>query len=115
MIASAQSLSMIQRRMLLSPDRRPGEKRRPVVHFGDPTAQPRLVLHLAEHVHEEEQLPVARTRDEVVLAVSGVLDDEARVLDAGLAAQLLQVRLPAFSVGRIRQHEVEFAGNESVG
>ena len=49
-----------------------------------------------------------------VLGVAGVLDDEARVLDAALAAHALQVALPALAVGRIGEHEVELARREGV-
>ena len=40
--------------------------------------------------------------------------DEARVLDALLAAHALEVALPALAVGRIGEHEVELARREGV-
>ncbi len=71
-------------------------------------------LHLAEHVGQEQHLAVARAGDERVLGVAGVFDDEARVLDAVLAAHALEVALPALAVGRVGEHEVELAGRERV-
>ncbi len=47
--------------------------------------------------------------------VTIVFHDEAWVLDAGLAAHALQVAFPALAVGRIGEHEVEFAGRKGVG
>src|SRR5260370_35585224 len=37
------------------------------------------------------------------------MDDEARILDPVLSAHALEVALPAFAVGRVREHEVELA------
>ena len=101
-MASSQSFSMIQRRMLLSPwPASPVKSERAVVHLGDAAAELRAVLHLGEHVGQEQHLAVARAGDERVLGVARVLDDEARVLDAVLAAHALEVALPALAVGRV--------------
>ncbi len=43
-----------------------------------------------------------------------MLDDEARVLDAVLAAHPLQVALPALAVGRVGEHKVELARGKGV-
>ena len=43
-----------------------------------------------------------------------MLDDEARVAHAALAAHALLVALPALAVGRIGEHEIELAGRERV-
>ncbi len=43
-----------------------------------------------------------------------MVDDEARVPDAILAAHALQIALPALAVGRVGEHEVELAGAEGV-
>ena len=91
-----------------------GEQRRAVVDLGDAAAERRLVLHLGEHVDQEQQLAVAGAGDEPVLRIAGVLDDEARVLDLVLAAHPLQVGLPALAVRRIGEHEVELARREGV-
>ncbi len=91
-----------------------GEEGGAVVDLGDAAAEGRVVLHLREHVGEEEQLAIAGAGEEGVLGVAGVLDDEARVLDAALAPHALQVGLPALAVGRVGEHEVEFAGGEGV-
>ena len=69
---------------------------------------------LLEHVGQEEHLAVARAGEERVLGIARVLDDEARVLDAVLAAHAFQIALPALAVGRIGEHEVELAGREGV-
>ena len=74
----------------------------------------RVALHLREHVREEQHLPVARTRDERVLGIVGMFDQKARIMQVGLAAQALQVALPALAVGRIGKHEVELAGRKCV-
>ena len=79
-MASSQSFSMIQRRMLLSPwPASPVKSERAVVDLGDAAAERRVVLHLREHVGEEEHLAVAGAGDERVLRVAVVLDHEARV------------------------------------
>ena len=50
-MASSQSFSMIQRRMLFSPwPASPVKSELPVVDLGDAAAQRRVVLHLAEHI-----------------------------------------------------------------
>ena len=72
------------------------------------------VLHLAEHVGQEQHLAVARARERASIRIARVLDDEARVLDPVLAAHALEVALPALAVGRIREHEVELARRERV-
>ena len=96
-----------------------GEERAAVVDLGDTAARRTALLilfrlHLAQHVGQEHHLAVAGTGDEGVVRVAGVLHDEARVRDVGLAAHALQVALPALAVGRIREHEVELAGREGV-
>ena len=40
------------------------EQRRAVVNLGDAAAERRVVLHLREHVRQEQHLPVARPGDE---------------------------------------------------
>jgi len=72
------------------------------------------VLHLARHVGQEEHLAVAGAGDERELGVARVLDDEARVLQAVLAAHAFEVALPALAVGRVGEHEVELARRERV-
>jgi hypothetical protein len=61
-----------------------GEQRAAVVDLGDAAAQRRVVLHLAEHVGEEQHLAVAGAGDQRVFRVAGVLDDEAGVAHAFL-------------------------------
>jgi hypothetical protein len=65
--------------------------------------------HLRQQVRQKQHLPVARPRDEAVFGVARMLDHEARIAHPGLAAHTLLIALPAFAVGRIRQHEIEFA------
>ena len=91
-----------------------GEQRRAVVDLRDAAAERRVVLHLGQHVRQEQHLPVARPRDEAVFGIARVLDHEARIAHAGLAAHALLVALPAFAVGRVGQHEIEFARREGV-
>ena len=114
-MASSQSFSMIQRRMLLSPwPASPVNSDEPL--WTSAMRLPSVVscFILREHVGQEQHLAVARAGDERVLGVARVLDDEARVLDAVLAAHALQVALPALAVGRIGEHEVELARREGV-
>ncbi|KAF0137543.1 MAG: hypothetical protein FD152_401 [Xanthobacteraceae bacterium] len=91
-----------------------GEQRRAVVHLGDARTERRVVLHLRQHVRKEQHLPVAGARDEAVLGVACVLDQEARIAHAGLATHPLLIGLPALPVGRVRQHEVELLRREGV-
>jgi hypothetical protein len=72
------------------------------------------MLHLGEQVGQKEQLAVARARDERVLWVARVLDDEPRVLDPVLPAHPLLVALPALPVRRVGEHEVELARGERI-
>ena len=59
-MASSQSFSMTQRRMLLlALAGVAGEERAAVVDLGDAGAQRRVVLHLAEHISQEHHLAVA--------------------------------------------------------
>jgi hypothetical protein len=85
------------------------EERGAVVHLCNAAAELRGALHLGEHVGQEHQLPVARARNQAVFGVASVFDDEAGVFDAVLAAHAFEIALPALAVGRIRQHEIEFA------
>jgi hypothetical protein len=91
-----------------------GEQRRAVVNLGDAAAQRRVVLHLGKHVCQEQHLPVARPCDEAVFGIARVLDNETRIAHAPLAAHAPLIALPAFAVGRVRQHEVEFAKRKRV-
>ncbi len=78
-MASSQSFSMIQRRMLLSPCPASPVNSELPLHLGDPAAERRALLHLAELVGEEQHLPVAGAGDERELRVTRVLDHEARI------------------------------------
>ena len=91
-----------------------GKQRGAVVHLGDAAAELRVLLHLAEHVGQEQHLAVAGAGEQRVLGIARVLDDEARVPHALLAAHALQVALPALAVGRIAEHKVELAGRKGV-
>ena len=91
----------------------PRKQRRAVVHFGDATSKRGAVLHLGEHVHQEQQLAVTRAGDERKL-LAPVLDDKARILYTVLPAHALQVTFPALPVRRIGEHEVELTAGEGV-
>ena len=92
-----------------------GEEGAAVMHLGDAAAGGRVLLHLADHVGEEDHLAVAGAGDEREIGVAVVLDEEAGIGDAGLAAHALEVALPALAVGRVGEHEIELAGGEGVG
>ena len=83
--------------------------------LGDAAAQRGVALHLAQHVGQEHHLAVAGTSKKRELGVAVVPHEEARGLDAGLAAHALQVALPAPAVGRVREHEVELTSGKGVG
>ena len=74
----------------------------------------RAPLHLAQHVGEEEHLPIAGAGDEAVFGVVVVLDQESPVLEVPLASHAFEVGLPRLAVGRIGEHEVELAAGEGV-
>jgi hypothetical protein len=113
-MAASQSFSMIQRRMLLSPCPASPVKRGTVVDFGEAAAEPGLVFHFREHVGQENHLSVAGAGEEGVLRFTSVLGDEAGILDSIFAAHALQVALPTFPIGRVREHEVELARWEGI-
>ncbi len=56
-----------------------------VMHLGNAAAQRGVVLHLGEHIHQKQHLPVAGAGKEGELFAS-VLHDKARILDAVFAA-----------------------------
>ena len=115
MMASSQSFSMIQRRMLLSPwPASPVKSELPLWTSAMRLPRGVSLLHLAQHVGQEHHLAVAGTGDEGVLRIAVVLDHEAEIVDPALAAHALQIGLPALAVGRIGEHEVELAGGECV-
>ena len=91
-----------------------GEERRAVVDLGDAAAEAGGVLHLGELVDQEHELTVRGAGDHLVFRVAAVLGDKARVLDVALAAQTLQIGLPAFAIGRIGEHEVELLRREGI-
>ena len=91
-----------------------GKQRRAVVHLRNAAAGRGAVLHLGQHIREKEHLPVVRTCDEAVFRIARMLDHEAGIAHAGLAAHALLIALPAFAVGRIGKHEVELHRGERV-
>jgi hypothetical protein len=91
-----------------------GEKRGAVVDLGDAAAERRIMLHLIEHVGQEEHLAVAATGDEGILRVIGVLDDKAWISDSSFASHAFEVGLPALAVRRIGEHEVELTTSEGI-
>ena len=113
-MASSQSFSISQRRMLLSPwPGVAGEERAAVVHLGDAAAQRRAVVHLRRHVGQEEHLAIAGTgHQRELLALVHHL--EARVAHPVLAAHGFEVFLPALAVGRVGEHEVELLRREGI-
>ena len=90
------------------------EKGASVVYLGDAAAERSVPLHLGELVGEKKHLSVAGAGDQRILGVSRMFDHEARIVHVLLAAHALQVRLPALTVGRIGEHEVELACGEGV-
>ena len=113
-MASSQSFSISQRRMLLSPwPASPVKSDEPLWTSAMRLPSADLCVHLRRHVGEEEHLPVAGAGDERQL-LALVHDLEARVAHAVLAAHRLEVLLPALPVGRIGEHEVELLGREGV-
>ena len=114
-MASSQSFSMIHRRMLLSPcPASPVNKELPL--WTSAILLPRGVslLHLAQHVCQEHQLPVTAPGDQGVFGVSSVLDDEPGVGYAVPAAHLVLVGFPTLPVGRVADHEVERLALEGI-
>ena len=91
-MASSQSFSMIQRRMLLSPcPASPVKRELPLWTSAIRLPSGVSVLHLAQHIGQEHHLAVAGAGDERVVRVAGVLHDKAQVHDVGLAAHAFQV------------------------
>jgi hypothetical protein len=84
------------------------------VDFRDAASERCPLLHLREHVCEEQHLAVARSSDERVFDIARVLDHKPRIFDAVLTAQTFEVALPALAVRRIRKDEVEFSRGERV-
>ena len=90
------------------------KQRRPVMHLCNAAAQRRCVVHFCRHVGKEEHLAIAGASDQRVLRIPGMGQFEALVAHSVFATHRLQVFLPAFSVGWIQEHEVEFTGGEGI-
>ena len=84
------------------------------MNLGDAAAQGRAAFHLADHVGEEQHLSIAGAGNQRILPIACVIDQKTGILDAALAAHALQIALPALAVGRVGEHEVEFARREGV-
>ena len=91
-----------------------GEERAAVVYFGEAAAEFGAVLHLGQQVGKEQHLAVAGAGNERIFRIAGMRDDEARIFHAVLAAHAFEVALPALAIGRIGEHEIEFARGEGV-
>ena len=97
-----------------------GEQAGAVVHRGDARADAGLArrLHLADHLHQEQQLAVAGAGGGVLhFFVAPVVlepDLEARVDDLAILLDELLLAGPALAVGRVGEHEVEAAAGELV-
>ena len=91
-----------------------GEQGTAVVDLGNAAAERGVALHLGQHVDEEQHLPIAGAGEQGIVRIAVVRDDEARISYAALAAQAVEVVLPALAVGRIAEHKIELAGRESV-
>ena len=79
------------------------------MHQRDAASQRRVVLHFLQLVHQEHQLPVAGTGNELELGIAAVIDDEARVAEFLFAAHPVKIGLPTLTVRRVGDHEVELA------
>lgn len=62
----------------------------------------------------KQHLSVAGAGEQRKLRVAVVLDHEAGILDATLAAHPLQIALPALAVGRVGEHEVKLPCRERI-
>jgi hypothetical protein len=82
--------------------------------LGEAAAQRCIVLHFAQHVHQEHELPIAGAGDQRELGVARVLDDEPRIFEVASAAHALEVRLPALPIRRIREHEIELPSRKPI-
>ena len=84
------------------------------MHQRDAASQRRVVLHFLQLVHQEHQLPVAGTGNELELGIASVIDDEARVAEPLFTAHAVEIGLPTLAVRRIGEHEVELARRKLV-
>ena len=114
-MASSQSFSMIQRRMLLSPcPASPVKRELPLCTSAMrlPMGVPRFILLtiLARNII----WPSSGAGNEGVFGAAAVLHEEAPVGEFLLAAHARQVALPALAVGRIGEHEIELLVREVV-
>src|SRR6476620_758543 len=86
----------------------PREQRRAVMYFRNAATELGLMLHLREHVGQEQHLAVAGSRDERIFCLSCMLNHETRVFYSVLPTHSFEVALPTLAVRWVRQHEVEF-------
>ena len=84
------------------------EQCRAVVYQRNAAAKRRVVLHLLQLVHQEHELPIARSSDKLELRVTRVVNDETRIVKTFLATHSLQISLPTFAIRGVRDHEIEF-------
>ncbi len=92
-----------------------GKERRSVVNLGNAATQRGVMLHLAELVHQEHELPITGAGNKAEFRVAVMLNDEAVIEDVLLAAHALEIDLPALAVRRIREHEIEFLSRKGIG
>ena len=115
-MASSQSFSMIQRRMLLSPcPASPVKRELPLWTSAMRLPILRVVLHLAQHVGQETS---SGRRWSESLGSSSGLPSCSTTKRGSVMPDLPPMRsrsaLPALAVGRIGEHEVKLPGWESV-
>jgi hypothetical protein len=110
-MASSQSFSMIQRRMLLSPcPASPVNRDEPLWTSAMRLPSGVSCFILLSMLTRNSIWPSLERVISEYSGVAVVLDDETRVLQLLLAAHAFEVALPALAVGRIGEHEVELAG-----
>ena len=97
-----------------------GEQTRTIVNAGNarPDGTVGDGLHLARHLHQKQQLPVAGARGRIdgfaPPPIIGQLHLKARIYDLLTLLDVLEFTAPAFAVGRIRQHEIEAQPRELI-
>jgi len=90
------------------------KKRRTVMNLSDTAAQWRLMIHLGCHVRKKKHLAVTGAGDKGVVSLVVVANLETRVTHAVFASHGFKVFLPALTIRRIGEHEVELACREGI-
>lgn len=85
------------------------------MHFGNPAAQPGLVLHLAQLIHQEHELPITGTRDHPEFRVSVMFNNIPGIFDIPFSTHAFKISLPTLPIRWIGEHKIKLMRRKRIG